>query len=328
MTIVNETVGVSIVVTCRNNERTIGECLESIANLDYPKTSMEILVVDACSSDGTVEIANRYANRVESLPVNAAAAYNYAQKIARFDVLGFVDADAKVENQWLRKLVPHLSEHLVAGVSGSIETWNTANPWARVIGYEIKNRYGRLEKFTGRIATMNLLLKRRVIEEVGGWDEAFPSQYDTEFGFRMTALGYKIAYEPSAKCFHFNRETVRSYWLQQLQYGKNTFRLYLKYRQLVRGDEITDLSMNVQPPLLLAVAALLLLGILPLLRPLWFVSGGVLVAMFVYYLYAAAKLSAKFKDRTAMRLVVLFFVRTCAWTAGAAKAVFGGRRKA
>jgi microsomal dipeptidase-like Zn-dependent dipeptidase len=37
----------------------------------------------------------------------------------------------------------------VAGVSGSIETWNTENPWARSIGYEIKNRYSRIGKYTG-----------------------------------------------------------------------------------------------------------------------------------------------------------------------------------
>ncbi len=48
----------------------------------------------------------------------------------------------------------------VAGVSGSIETWNTDNPWARSIGYELKNRYQRIGKYTGRIATMNLLLKK------------------------------------------------------------------------------------------------------------------------------------------------------------------------
>ena len=69
-------------------------------------------------------------------------------KIAAHQVLGFIDADAKVESQWLRKLVPHLEEPKVAGVSGSIETWNTENPWAKSIGYELKNRYSRIGKYT------------------------------------------------------------------------------------------------------------------------------------------------------------------------------------
>ena len=54
------------------------------------------------------------------------------------------------------------------------------------------------ENTLGRIATMNLLLKKAVIEEVGGWDENLPSQYDTDLGFRVSAKGYRIAYEPSA----------------------------------------------------------------------------------------------------------------------------------
>ena len=76
--------------------------------------------------------------------------------------------------------------------------------------------------------------------------------------------------------------------------------------------------MNIQPALLFAVLVLFLLGIVPLLRLLWIGSGLVLAAMFIYYVYSAAKLWAKFKDRTAMRMVILYFVRTFAWSCGAA----------
>ena len=266
-----------------------------------------------------------------SLPLNAPAAYNYATKIAAFEILGFVDADAKVEGDWLKKLVPYLADPHVAGVSGGIETWNPQNPWARVIGYELKNRYGRIGKYVGRIATMNLLLKKSVLREVGDWDEDLPSQYDTDLGYRITGKGYKFAYEPAAKCYHFNRQSISAYWRQQLQYGKNTLKLYFKHGSLARGDEITDWGMNIQPALLLVVGSLFLLGIAPLLRPLWYLSVGVLVAVFVYYIYSAAKISVKFKDWASMRLVLLYSVRAIAWICGATvttvKFLFGGRRK-
>ena len=321
---------VSIVVTCRNNEQTIGECLKALNNQDYPKDLIEIIVIDACSTDRTVEIAKKYTSRVFSAPLNAAAAYNYAMKIVSHNILGFVDADAKVERDWLVKLLPHLANSNVAGVSGSIETWNPENHWARSIGYEIKNRYSRIKNFTGRIATMNLLLKKSVIEEVGGWDEGLPSQYDTDFGFRITSKGYKFAYEPSAKCYHYNRPTLRAYWRQQLQYGKNTLKLYLKHSSLAKGDEITDFGMNIQPPLLLAVIFFFILGLVPVLRLLWIASGILLAGIIVYYLVSALKISIKFRDRTAILLVVLFFVRAVAWLCGAAvttlRFIFGDRR--
>ena len=308
---------VSIIVAAYNNQDTIEECLKSILSLNCPEGFFEIIVMDGGSNDATVKIAEKFPTKVVSLRLNAPAAYNYAMKIATHPILGFIDADAKVEPEWLNKLVPHLSDPKVAGVSGSIETWNKENPWARSIGYELKNRYRRIGKFTGRIATMNLLLKKTVIEEAGGWDEKLPSQYDTDLGFRISARGYKIAYEPSAVCYHFNRPTLKAYYRQQLQYGKNTLKLYFKHGRLARGDEITDLGMNIQPALLLAVVSFFLLGIVPVLRVLWVVSGLILVAMFVYFVYSAVKISVEFHDWASLRLVELYFVRAAAWFIGA-----------
>ena len=200
---------VSIIVAAYNSQDTIEECLKSILAQNYPEDSFEVIVMDGGSKDNTVKIAEQFPIKVVSIRLNCPAAYNYAMKIAAYPILGFIDADAKVEADWLNKLVPHLAEPKVAGVSGSIETWNSENPWARSIGYELKNRYRRIGKYTGRIATMNLLLKKAVIEEAGGWDEKLPSQYDTDLGFRISAKGYKIAYEPTAVCYHFNRPTLR-----------------------------------------------------------------------------------------------------------------------
>jgi cellulose synthase/poly-beta-1,6-N-acetylglucosamine synthase-like glycosyltransferase len=308
---------VSVIVAAYNNQQTIEECLKSILALDYPEGFIEVVVMDGGSKDATVKIAEKYPVKVLSIRLNAPAAYNYAMKISANSVLGFVDADAKVEPQWLKILVPHLEEPKVAGASGSIETWNADNKWARSIGYELKTRYKRVGKYTGRIATMNLLLKKAVIEEVGGWDENLPSQYDTDLGFRISAKGYKIAYEPNAVCFHFNRPNLKAYYKQQLQYGKNTLKLYIKHGGLAKGDEITDFVMNIQPILLLAVTAFFLLGIVPVLRPLWYVSGLILLSMFVYFVYCAIKITFAYHDKVALRLVLLYFVRSFAWFVGA-----------
>ena len=308
---------VSIIVAAYNSQDTIEVCLKSILLLNYPQGFFEVIVMDGGSKDSTVKIAEKFPTKVISIRLNAPAAYNYALKIAAYPILGFIDADAKVEPEWLNKLVPHLSDPQVAGASGSIETWNAENLWARSIGYELKNRYSRIRKFTGRIATMNLLMKKVVIEEAGGWDEKLPSQYDTDLGFRVSAKGYKIAYEPNAVCYHFNRPTLKTFYRQQLQYGKNTLKLYFKHGRLARGDEITDVGMNIQPILLLAIIALFLLGLLPVLRPLWIVSGLILAAMFAYFVFSAVKIAVKFQDWVALRLVVLYFVRASAWFVGA-----------
>ena len=145
---------VSILVATYNSELTIDECLKAIFELEYPKEFLEIIVVDGCSKDATVEIAQKYPVKVVSAPLSAPAAYNHAMKIVSNDVLGFVDSDAKVEKEWLNKLVKHLSGAQVAGVSGAIETWNAENALARSIGYDLKSRYSRLKKYVVRVATI------------------------------------------------------------------------------------------------------------------------------------------------------------------------------
>jgi len=75
--------------------------------------------------------------------------------------------------------------------------------------------------------------------------------------------------------------------------------------------------MNIQPVLLLAVFVFFLVGIIPALRLLWLVSGLILAFMLVYFVYSAAKITVKFHDKVALRLIVLYFVRTFAWFVGA-----------
>jgi succinoglycan biosynthesis protein ExoA len=164
---------------------------------------------------------------------------------------------------------------------------------------------------------MNLLLKKSVVEKYGGFDESLPAQYDTDFGFRLTRGGYKLAYEPRAKCYHFNRSTVSTYFRQQLQYGKNTIKLYFKHSSLIKGDEITDFWMNIQPALLLSSLIFFALGILNQLRMLWYASLLVIALILIYHIFSAARISTKYDDLSAMRLVILYFVRAAAWLIGA-----------
>jgi len=316
----NDLPKVSIIVASYNNAKTIDECIKSIFSLDYPAGHIEVIVMDGGSKDATVEKAKKYPVKVLSVGLNAPAAYNYAMNnVAAHPILGFIDSDAKVEAQWLRKLVPHLDAPKVAGVSGGIETWNSENPWARSIGYDLEKRYQRIGNYTSRIATMNLLLKKAVIKEAGGWDENLPSQYDTDLGYRLSVKGYKIAYEPKAICYHFNRPTLKAFYRQQLQYGKNTLKLYFKHGGLAKGDEITDFGMNIQPILLLAVIVLFVIGIIPILRALWYGSALILVFMFIYFVYTAAQVSSKFHDKVILRLILLYFARLLAWFVGAVR---------
>jgi cellulose synthase/poly-beta-1,6-N-acetylglucosamine synthase-like glycosyltransferase len=316
---------VSLIITTFNNERTIDECLKSVFELDYPRDRLEVIVIDGGSWDSTVQIAEKYPAKVIVKPSNAPAAYNYAIKIANGDIIAILDADVKVEKNWLDKLVKYLEDPQVAGVGGGIETWNYQDALPRCIGYDIKYRYMRLLKNNGikRLATMNLLLKRKVLEDVGAFDEGLPTQYDTDICNKITSKGYRLIFVPDAKCYHFNRPTWREYFKQQLQYGKNTLRLYLRNPKLIKGDKITDFGMNIQPILLLIAFTSAILGLIfENTRFLLYVSAFTSAFLIAYYIICAVKISAFFKDFTAMLLIIVYFVRAAAWTLGGAVTVF------
>jgi len=311
--------GVSIIVTTFNSESTIDECLRSILELDYPKQLLEVIVIDGGSTDATTERAKAYPAKLVYSQLNPPAAYNLVLKTVENEIIGLIDSDAKVEKGWLRKLVKHLDDPKAAGASGTVETWNRDKLVPRAIGYELSYRYRRLPNTVERVATMNLLLKKKVTLEIGGFDEALPTQYDTDIGARLAQAGYRIAFDSEAICYHFHRPTLRTFFKQQYKYGQNTWKLYFKHPKLARGDKITDWWMNIQP-ILYGVAAIFLLA--SIVTGFNIIPSAIFLAIvtitLLHYTVSAAKISYIFHDASAMYLIVIYFTRAFAWTMGGA----------
>jgi len=311
--------GVSIIVTTFNSESTIDECLRSILELDYPEHLLEVIMIDGGSTDSTTERAKAYPVKLVYSQLNPPAAYNLVLKTVENEIIGLIDSDAKVEKGWLRKLVKHLDDPKAAGASGTVETWNKDKLVPRAIGYELSYRYQRLPNTVERVATMNLLLKKKVTLEIGDFDEALPTQYDTDIGARIADAGYRIAFDSEAICYHFHRPTLRTFFKQQYKYGQNTWKLYFKHPRLAKGDKITDWWMNIQPILYGVAAILLLISVVTnfhLIPSLIFLS--LVIITTLHYIVSAARISYIFHDPSAMYLIVIYFIRAFAWTLGGA----------
>lgn len=109
-----ESVTISVIVPCYNAINTIDKCVTSL--LESKGVSLQIILADDGSTDGSSEICGDFANKHKNvihlaLPHNGvASARNAALKVSSGDYIGFVDSDDWVEPDMFRKLLKPLSE--------------------------------------------------------------------------------------------------------------------------------------------------------------------------------------------------------------------------
>ena len=110
---------IAVVIPVYNAGYCIERCLENLYSSDY--NNFEVLVVDDCSIDDTVERASRFECRIVHQPHNqgAAAARNRGSREARGEILFFLDADVFIRTDTLRIIVEDLvAKDLASAVIG------------------------------------------------------------------------------------------------------------------------------------------------------------------------------------------------------------------
>ena len=121
---------ISIIVAARNEERNIGNLIESIIAQDYPKDAFELIIANDRSSDRTAEIIKNYSKKYSFIRlvnivkedknlIGKKGAIDAAIKLAKNEILAFTDADCLVESDWLKQINAHFTKNVdfVAGYS-------------------------------------------------------------------------------------------------------------------------------------------------------------------------------------------------------------------
>ena len=121
-----DTYTLSLVVPCYNEEQTLSACIERVMELQSDTLSLEIIIVDDCSSDDSLEIAHQLAERYSEIRVlnhevnrGKGAALRTGFQYARGDFVGVQDADLEYEPLQYRDLLVPLIEGEADVVFGS-----------------------------------------------------------------------------------------------------------------------------------------------------------------------------------------------------------------
>ena len=112
-------VAISIIIPLYNAELYIEKCIMSLLNQTLK--DIEILVIDDCGSDNSVQVVNKLKQKhdeadiikIVSMPVNsgAAASRNYGLQIATGEYVGFMDADDWCNDAMFEQLYTQAKQH-------------------------------------------------------------------------------------------------------------------------------------------------------------------------------------------------------------------------
>ena len=102
---------VSVIIPTRNSEKTLERCLHSIVEQDYPREKIKVVIVDAFSTDKTVEIAKRFGAELLVNPrITGEAGKAVGTKDSNSEVLAFIDSDNILPSKdWLTKMIAPLT---------------------------------------------------------------------------------------------------------------------------------------------------------------------------------------------------------------------------
>jgi glycosyltransferase involved in cell wall biosynthesis len=191
---------VSVIIPTRDRGRLLAEAVRSA--LELPQPPLEVIVVDAGSTDGsTDDLAGARVLRVG--PHNAAAARNAGAAVARGKYLGFVDSDDVALDGKTTCLVDELeADDRLALVHGTTEVIDERG--AELPGQTARQRssfaraeqagpsYPALAGFCSMF-TSATLMRREAFEEVGGFDERLDALEDWDLYLRLS-LEWRLGY--------------------------------------------------------------------------------------------------------------------------------------
>lgn len=188
---------VGIIVAARNAAQTIERALQSAVDevssaataVGFELESVDIVVVDGSSTDDTWEIADRFpeVRVIAQVGIGLANARNQGIADVDGDVIAFLDADDCWAPDSLTVRLAHLvSEDEVAGVVGHMVT--EALPGQSV---DVRHRQ-RIGKPIPAFTPGALLVRRRVFEEVGLFDESLTIAADSDWFIRARGVGARI----------------------------------------------------------------------------------------------------------------------------------------
>ncbi len=260
-------------IICSRNAKLLARCLDAIEN-GTSHTARELVVVQHRAGDvGGMDrlLETRNCVRVPYTgPFNFAAMNNLGARHAVGDILVFLNDDTEpLESGWLSALLAQANRREVGAVgakmiypSGAIQHAGIVTGIMEGAGHLHRNTFGspywNWLPFTRNVSAVTgacLAIRKVVFEELGGFDESFPVNYnDVDLCLRARQTGYEVIVEPAALLRHYEcqsrqagvrleeRYLFEQRWATWLERGDPFYSPHLRRTVEDAGLELQDLA--------------------------------------------------------------------------------------
>jgi GT2 family glycosyltransferase len=240
----------SIIIPVHNGAEMLRRCLAALRQ--HAPENSEIIVVDDCSNDSSVDVVLQSGFRLVRAEEQGgpAAARNLGAQAAEGDILIFLDADVCVHDDTFDVLLAPFADETVAAVFGSYD----ANPDAPYLVSRFRNLLHHYVHQTASAEGKTFwtgcgAVRRDLFLQIGGFDSSFrsPAIEDIELGMRLSSSGLRIVLNKRAQVMHLKRWTLVS------MCTTDVWRRGVPWTRLILRDRRMPNDLNLKPSQRLSV---------------------------------------------------------------------------
>ena len=245
---------VTLIVPAHNEEHTIAETVTSLASIDYEyngKVNYELIVCNDGSEDRTGEELAKLKDTFPHLRIitrvpprsgkGKGFVLNDALEISKGEIVAVFDADARVDPDFLQKILPYLNDPNVQGVQSRIKMYNKDENWLTYMQHVELAGFGNIVRAkdilgkAGFLGGNGQLVKKEAIYGGGGWD-GFAITEDLNLSVKLMIEGYAIRYCGDTWVYQEAVPTWRQLFRQRARWAIGNFEtLFIYGMKIIRS---------------------------------------------------------------------------------------------
>ncbi|PKP23829.1 MAG: hypothetical protein CVU06_06275 [Bacteroidetes bacterium HGW-Bacteroidetes-22] len=229
----NKTIfSISVVIPCRNEEKHIAACLDSVLACQSEQTELTVFVCDGLSTDSTRSIIENYCGRFPNLSMidnpqqTTPMALNIGISHCQTEYIAILGAHATVSTTYFNDVAISFTENPEADCIGGLIENVFMDERSRAVGFALASTFGvgssnfRTGVKGGYVDTVAFgIYRRSVFAQIGLFDETLARNQDDEFSYRMLKNGLKIFLDLKIRSYYHVRSTWSHLFRQFYQYG-------------------------------------------------------------------------------------------------------------